>query len=286
MTMRRAPVAICIALVAVLAVAAAPVACSPFSGSDVNGSTDAGAAASSDGPNGGANADGAAAFDFDTCPGLIHVTQGFEGTTFPPQDWRDESYPAGGVGREQTAVNTGSGSMKAHVVTDAVGRGALIGYSPQNASLVPRGVRVRFAYRTVAAGFKGMSLYAEVGCEAVWNQSDTNNFYVGYSFGKPEIGLADSNSDPAIGFTSDAWFRVSQELRLDTSAGQAGPVSANLLTTLAQIDGGTGFKGALSAQFKGTLPPLEIVCGIPFALDPSPKSLDVYVDDIEIDICP
>ncbi len=283
-TMRRAHVAPFVAVGVVLTAATAVVACSPFSGSDAAVSTDSGAAANhQDGATGADGGSGSSGFDYDTCANRIHVTEGFEDGGFPPAPWKAESYGGGTARLETTVVNTGRGSLKADLVANTPGSGGMIGYVLPIKAL-PRGIRVRYAYKPVAADFKG-TFYAEVGCNVAFATSDNNNAFIDYASGTTEIGLGGLNAGPlANGFDTDVWRRVSHELLIDTAA-PPGDAGVALYTTLSDPSGGNSTAG-LNASLHGTLLPIEIFCGIPYALSDLGSTLTAYVDDVEIDVCP
>jgi hypothetical protein len=278
-------------LVLLGSVAIAVVACSPFSGTDTPNGADGAAPVPDGAADAGRTGEGtdaavAAGFDFDTCQGGTHVTEDFEPNTFPPAAWIDESYGSGALSRETTIVYAGAGALKGHAVSTITSAGASLSYKLQG-STIPRALRVRYAYKPVPAQLK-TAFYVEVGCSIVFNQSNTNNAYFAYDQGKAEIGLVNSSTNLPLGFADDGWYLLRHELLMMPNS--AGPtVPATLHTVVTQVDGGGSASGDLSDTLSGALSPIEIICGIPFTNTTVPTAeatLDLYVDDIAIDICP
>jgi len=250
-------------------------ACSPFSGSDKSGPASE--------PDGGVVPSGGV--DFETCTGRIHVTQDFEGPAFPPQGWTDESYPPvvsnASVSHEMTITNSGKGSLKAHTVSDLTGEGGMLRYGLQGG--VPRGIRVKYAYKSSTATLSGSAAYAEIGCDIDFDDSPDISTEIAFDKGDASLGLVKASQGLNIGFESDSWHQVTQELRLDPTNPKA--VSASLHASVSAADG-----RADSADVAATLTSVKsvsIYCGIPFTQNSAASTtIDAYVDDIVIDVCP
>lgn len=277
--MRHIHVAVLVAACASLTVATAMWACSPFSGADSTAPDGATPNTASDG-----GADGGVSVDFDTCANRIHVTEGFEGAGFPPAKWIRESYRAGDAGRETAVVNSGNGSLKGSVAVNDAGSAGMIGYVLPDKNVLPRGVRLRYAYKHVASEFQG-KFYGEVGCTVAFATSVTNNAFL-FDIDGTETGVAIGTANETLAnlFDKDVWHRVSHELRFDTAAGP-GDAGVALDTIVSEADGANMVSAHLNASLSGNLLPIQILCGIPFAKSEG-ATLYAYVDDIAIDVCP
>lgn len=270
--MHRIHVAVLVVACAALAAATAMWACTPFSGTDSTGPAD-----------GGASADSGVSLNFDTCANGIHMTEGFEDAGFPPSPWRAMSYKIGDAGRDTTVVNSGNGSLKGSVVAYDAGVGGMIGFVLPITAL-PRAVRVRFAYKPVVTEFQG-AFYAEVGCNVAFTTSKTNNAYLSYLSGVTAVEIGTASAPLAHLFDKDQWQRVSHVLFFDTAAG-VGDAGVTLDTIVSEPDGGTSVSAHLNTSLSGTILPIQILCGIPYARSLGVSPLDAYVDDIAIDVCP
>lgn len=272
---------------ATFAVAAAFAACSPFSGNDSSSPPDA--SGSEDGATSTGAADGAVegappTQDLATCEGGIHVKETFDTlTALPPPGWTDGSYRGGTLSLEKT-VKLGTASLKASVVdTDTRGVSAAIVFTVP-VTITPTALRVQFAYRPVPATFTG-DFYAELGCNVSLKDNSQEDGYVARNGdGSGAVGFHDTANTLPFSVVQDGWYHVTQELHLVAKSDAS---DVTLVSTLTPVDGGVTSKTA-TTSVAAPLGSYQILCGLPYATPgkTSMPTLDVYVDDVIIDVCP
>lgn len=213
----------------------------------------------------------------------VVVTESFGDSTLPPQAWLPGDNSGGSISRDTTNYFTAPAALKAIGVPDGDGIEAQI---EQNFTVSPASIDVRFAVKLPATA---TDVYAEVGCSVRLENAD--NDYQRFLF-----VLDDSNVGVRVRSAINAgetavlneqvyapfapgWHQVREVITL---------TGDNVDFTLAvTTPSGTVKSKTFAGKAPADVNRVELNCGIDHSDSDTPvEQLEVFLDDISIDICP